>query len=60
MDVTLTDDEVALLRDVLTSAASDLRMEIADTDNPEYKRGLHERQARMSEVLTKLGGPVTG
>ena len=36
----LEPEEVEALRDLLNAAISDLSPEIADTDNPEYRRGL--------------------
>jgi hypothetical protein len=47
-------DEVEDLRDVLDSAISDLGGEIADTDNPEYRRALKARRARLISARGKL------
>jgi hypothetical protein len=45
MQLELTDEEAHLLREVLRSYLTDLRGEIVDTDNPEFKRRLkHERE----------------
>jgi hypothetical protein len=58
MQVELSDDEVQLLREVLDSAVTDLSPEIADTDNPFYRRSLVERREHMRAILDKLGGPL--
>jgi hypothetical protein len=33
-------------------------MEIADTDNPQYRRDLREERAALENALTKLDGTV--
>lgn len=43
MQVDLSAADVDLLAEVLESVLSDLSPEIADTDNPEYRRSLKER-----------------
>jgi hypothetical protein len=58
MDLHLTDDDTALLREVLDSAFRDLRFEIADTDNHEYKNDLKQREARLRALLDQVGGPI--
>ena len=40
----LEPEEVEAVRDVLHAAISDLSPEIANTDNPEYRRGLKARR----------------
>jgi hypothetical protein len=54
----LTDDDVQLLREVLTAEVSDLSPEIADTDNPSYRRELRARRDRLRALLQAMGGPV--
>jgi hypothetical protein len=58
MQVELSDDEVELLREVLDTTVADLSPEIADTDNPFYRRGLVGRRDHIRAILDKLGGPV--
>ena len=38
--------------------ACDLRSEIADTDNRDYRRGLIARRDRLRALLDQVGGPV--
>ena len=54
----LDDDDIQLLREVLTAEVSDLSPEIADTDNPAYRRTLIARRDRLRSILSALGGPV--
>jgi hypothetical protein len=54
MNVTMTTEESAVVRKALRSYLSDLRAEIVDTDNPEYKRGLREERAALESAVGKL------
>ncbi|MGD9998545.1 MAG: hypothetical protein AB7R77_05910 [Ilumatobacteraceae bacterium] len=56
MDVELTPEESEAVRQALRSYLSDLRMEITDTDNPEYRRTLRDERATLESAMTKLGG----
>ena len=56
-EITLTDDESASIQKALVSYLRDLRGEIADTDNPAYKRELREERATLESAIAKLGGP---
>lgn len=58
MDLQLTSEEVAFVREVLSGYWGDLRMEISQTDNPEYRRGLRHKEELVDAVLAKLGAPV--
>jgi hypothetical protein len=60
MNVELTAEESAAVRQALTSYCSDLRMEIADTDNPGFRRGLREERALLESVVAKLDAGVAG
>jgi len=44
-----------MLREVLTSYVSDLRMEIADTDAHDYREELKEEEAFLKRVIERLG-----
>lgn len=54
VDVELTVDESNALQQALRTYTSELRMEIADTDNPGFRRGLREERALLESVLAKL------
>jgi hypothetical protein len=60
MDLHLDADDAVLLRQLLDAAFRDLRMEIADTDNFEFKEALRAREARLSALLDQVGGPLPG
>jgi hypothetical protein len=50
----LSDEESALLREVLDAAISELSPEIADTDNAGYRRMLKERRDRLVAMREQL------
>ena len=54
MAAELTTDESAAVQKALTSYLSDLRMEIANTDNAEYRRGLQAERTSLEAALAKL------
>jgi hypothetical protein len=54
MQLQLSDDDVVLLREVLASVVGDLSPEIADTDNPSYRRELKLRRDRLQAMLASL------
>jgi hypothetical protein len=56
MDLSLSEEERELLQDVLSSTYRDLRMEIANTDNMEYRQLLRSRQAALEALLERVGG----
>ena len=58
MHLDLSDEQEGLLRELLDEAYRDLRYEIADTDNSEFKTQLRMREARIGELLDKVGGPL--
>jgi hypothetical protein len=51
----LTPEELELLQEILTSDLSELRMEIADTDNSRFKDGLKHRKQKVMDIMEKLG-----
>ncbi len=56
MNLDLTQEDVAILRDVIRSYLSELHDEIVHTENYEFREGLQERQRRLQELLERLGG----
>jgi hypothetical protein len=56
MELTLTEDERTLLQEVVSSSFRDLRFEIADTDNHEYRDALTARETLLQGILERLGG----
>ncbi len=51
----LTAEQVGLLGEVLDETIRDLSPEIADTDNPEYRRQLKERREQLLAIRHLLG-----
>jgi glycine cleavage system regulatory protein len=51
----LTPDEREHLVEVLTSALSDLRMEIANTDSQDFREMLKTRKLMLVKVLEAIG-----
>jgi hypothetical protein len=58
MNLELTSEQGALLREILDGVYRDLRYEIADTDNSQYRATLHERERAISALLDLVGGPL--
>lgn len=50
----LSDKDAQLLREVLASYLKELRGEIVDTDNREYKRLLKAERERLESIVTRL------
>jgi hypothetical protein len=50
----LSKEERSLLLELLESARSDLRMEIADTDRKDFRDALKEQKAVIDKVLDAL------
>jgi hypothetical protein len=60
MDVELSQNESEAVQKALRSYLSELRMEITDTDNPEYKRQLRDERADLEGAMAKLSGAGSG
>jgi len=56
INIELSDADVQLLREVLESTVSDLSPEIADTDNPTFRRELTARREQLRSILQRLPG----
>jgi len=50
----LTSEEVSVLTDVLKEYLTDLRTEILDTDDFNYKQALKQREEALKGILGKL------
>jgi len=55
IDLRLVESEADLLRRVLTSYLSDVRLEIADTESHDFRRDLKADQEIIEDLLGKLG-----
>ncbi len=52
--IELTDAEATTLEDVLDSYLSDLRMEIADTDQMDFRESLKARKKVLEDVMGRI------
>lgn len=52
--VELTEKESSLLAEVLEASLSELKTEIAHTDNREFRQGLKEKEAFLGNFLNRL------
>ena len=56
IDLKLTNEEAEGLKEVLTSYVSDLRMEIADTDQYDFREGLKNKKKFLNDLIDRLSG----
>lgn len=56
MQIDLTDDERALLRELLEAANSDLSEEIYKTEDTNYKNRLKQREGALQSLMRKVAG----
>lgn len=55
VNLELTDEEAAILKRSLELLVSDVRMEICDTDSPDFKDGLKVEKGALEHVIAQLG-----
>jgi hypothetical protein len=58
MTLNVTDEQAAVLREVLDITLRDLSHEIAATDRADYRHMLRARRDALRVVLDALGGPI--
>lgn len=54
MQSTISTEELEILTDVLKEYLTDLRSEILDTDDYEYKQGLKHKEEVLRVILAKM------
>ena len=54
MTLNLTPKQSEILKEILTSSLSDLRMEIVDTDNSEFREMLKKRKSILETLVTQF------
>lgn len=57
--IDLTPKEVEMLRDIVARYLSDLRVEIADTDDKEFRQFLEGRKDFMQDLIQRLGSHIS-
>jgi hypothetical protein len=55
MDLTLTERETEILRDILENHLPELRREVARTEQQELRRAIAERRDLVERLLARLG-----
>jgi len=55
MNLTLTPAEKTLLLDILKNYLSDFRMEISQTDTPDYRTALKAQEVMLDGIIERLG-----
>jgi hypothetical protein len=55
VQITLTDAEVAVLKDALEIYLSDLRFEIADTEDVAFREDLKRQETTLKKIQEGLG-----
>ena len=59
MSLDVTDEQAAVLREILDIALRDLNYEIASADRADYRHMLRERRECVRAVLDAVGGPLS-
>jgi hypothetical protein len=54
MYISLEHEQVTVLRQLLTSAVTQLRIESARTDTHDFRQALHERERIVESIVAKL------
>ncbi|MDD1677406.1 MAG: hypothetical protein LUQ40_06705 [Methanomicrobiales archaeon] len=54
MQLDLTNDEISVLRKMIEIYLSDLRMEVADTEDQKFREGLKQEEITLKKILQML------
>ena len=54
MQLDLTNDEISVLRKMIEIYLSDLRMEVADTEDQKFREGLKQEEITLKKILKML------
>jgi hypothetical protein len=60
MRIELTESQARVLEEILQSAMSDMRMEIADTDNSDFKAKLRSEKEVLQAILDQVTAGHSG
>ena len=60
MELTLSSKDFVLLKQVLERYIPNLRMEIAGTENAEWRKSMHEDEDRAKQILARLEAAQPG
>lgn len=54
IQIELTPEKAEMLREIISTYLSDLRMEIADTENMNFRENLKRKEEFLNELLRRL------
>ncbi|MGE5443480.1 MAG: hypothetical protein ACM3SR_02635 [Ignavibacteriales bacterium] len=54
IQIELTSEKAEMLREIISTYLSDLRMEIADTENMNFRENLKKKEEFLNELLQRL------
>ncbi len=54
IQIELTSEKAEMLREILSTYLSDLRMEIADTENMSFRESLKKKEEFLNELLQHI------
>jgi hypothetical protein len=54
VQIEITSEEAQMLLEILETYLSDLRMEIADTEQMDFREGLKRREVFLKELIQRL------
>jgi len=60
MQLSISEEDARILRDVLNEYVSDLRIEIADTDQMDFREKLKQREQVLKRCIDGLSGGKSG
>ena len=54
MQINLTEEEAAMLKEILTNTLSEIRFEISNTERMTFREQIKEREALVKKILDDL------
>jgi len=57
--LSISDKDAAILREVLDAKLIDLRREISHTDSPRFRHTLEDVEGALTRLLAQLPAPIT-
>lgn len=54
VEISINEQEVGILKEILVSYLSDLRMEIADTDQMDFREALKKKEQFLKKLIALL------
>jgi len=54
MSVQLTEEDAALIKELLESALSEIKAEIRHTETSQFRKALHDKEDKIRDLLQRL------